>query len=186
MTDATLDRPDLVDSLALRKAADRQPPDTRTPSVQPLDPDNRYCQALLMYVHAFENLTPTSLFEQLLPLFATNAYFEDPFNQVVGRQAIGDIFEHMFEHTITPRFVVMNYAINGRVGFLRWEMSFYDQKLKLHRIVGTSKVGFDRQGQVLSHTDYWDTGRYLYQKVPLLGRVIRWINRKLTPHAGKR
>jgi steroid delta-isomerase len=151
-----------------------------------LDADNLYCRAILAYVHAFENLTAASLFDELMPLFASNAYFEDPFNQVVGRAAISEIFEHMFEQTITPRFVVMNYALNGQIAFLRWEMSFYDQSLKMHRIVGTSKVAFDQKGQVLSHVDYWDTGRYVYQKVPLLGRVIRWINSKLTPHAPKR
>ena len=141
-----------------------------------------FYDALLRYIYVFENLTEPHIRTRLLPVFAPNAYFEDPFNQVIGHEKIAAVFEAMFEHTVTPRFVVMNYALNDRIAFLRWEMSFYDQKLKLHRIVGTSKVAFDVNGRALSHIDYWDTGRYLYQKVPVLRSVIRWLNRRLSVH----
>jgi hypothetical protein len=32
-----------------------------------------------------------------------------------------------------------------------------------------------REGRVLSHRDYFDIGQLLYENLPLLGGVIRWI-----------
>lgn len=140
-----------------------------------------YKKKLLSYIHAYENLTEGNLNSLLLPVFAENAYFEDPFNQVVGKEPIRKIFQHMFDHTISPRFVVMNHLLEEQIAFLYWEFCFLDRQLKEHRIVGVSKVVFDYKGQVLSHIDYWDSGKYIYQKIPVLKSIIRWVNRFFTP-----
>lgn len=135
---------------------------------------------LLVYIHAYESLTEENMDSLLLPLFSENAYFEDPFNQVVGRDRIQKIFQHMFNHTYSPRFVVMNYMLEEQTAFLRWEFYFLDSQFKEHRIIGVSKVVFDQKGLVLSHIDYWDTGKYIYQKIPVLKSIIRWVNRFFT------
>jgi steroid delta-isomerase len=134
---------------------------------------------LAAYVDMFESLSPHNLAAQLDPLFADEAYFEDPFNQVVGPQAIRAIFEHMFHTVRQPRFSVLSRALNGDTAFLEWQFHFVDSRFEPYAIVGTSKVVFDSQGKVVSHIDYWDTGRYVYQAVPVLRTVIRWINGKL-------
>lgn len=133
------------------------------------------------YAAAFEALTPQNLAIQLEPLFAEQAYFEDPFNQVYGWEAIEAIFEHMFHIVHHPKFDVLTRALSGDTAFLEWQFTFFDRQYQGHKIYGTSKVVFDAQGRVLSHVDYWDTGLYIYQKVPVLGAIIRWINRKLRP-----
>lgn len=140
-----------------------------------------YKKKLLSYIHAYENLTEGNMSSLLMPLFSENAYFEDPFNQVVGKEQIQKIFQHMFDHTISPRFIVMNYLLDEKMAFLRWEFFFLDRQFKEHRIVGVSKVVFDQKGDVLSHIDYWDTGKYIYQKIPVLKSIIRWVNRFFTP-----
>lgn len=143
--------------------------------------------ALMAYIRAFEALSVNSLPADLIPLFAENAYFEDPFNQVVGKKDIQKVFEHMFDKTHFPKFYVMHYALNGSVAFIRWEFKFFDDGMREKRVVGVSKVAFDSGNRVLSHIDYWDTGKYVYQKVPVLSWVIHRINRLLsaTSH-GKR
>lgn len=132
------------------------------------------------YVQAFEQLTPQNLHDTLMPMFAHNAYFEDPFNQVVGPDSIARVFEHMFQATEMPRFRVMNYALNEATGFIWWEFHFFDKQFNPHHILGVSKVAFNQSGRVLSHIDYWDSGKYIYQKVPLLATLVRWVNRKLS------
>ena len=36
-------------------------------------------------------------------------------------------------------------------------------------------VHFDAQGRVTLHRDYWDTAEELYEKLPVLGRLMRWL-----------
>ncbi|MGC9385467.1 MAG: nuclear transport factor 2 family protein [Hydrogenovibrio sp.] len=146
-----------------------------------------YKRALRAYIEAYETLTPLSLHTQLLPLFARGAYFEDPFNRVYGVAAIGRVFEHMFDSVEKPQFKVTHSALNQSqvvsghlpVAFLEWQFTFSRAGGQVHCIVGTSKVVFDANGLVLSHIDFWDTGRYVYQQVPVLRSVIRWVNRRL-------
>ena len=45
-------------------------------------------------------------------IFTPNGRFKDPFNDVVGVPAIKAVFKHMFETTISPRFIVHHYASN--------------------------------------------------------------------------
>jgi len=139
-------------------------------------------KTLLSYIHAYESLTEANMDSLLMRMFSENAYFEDPFNQVAGKEGIRKIFQHMFDHAMSPRFVVMNYMLEDQTAFLHWEFCFLDGQNKEHRIIGVSKVVFDYKGQVLSHIDYWDSGKYIYQKIPVLKSIIRWVNRFFTPN----
>ncbi|MBC7203310.1 MAG: nuclear transport factor 2 family protein, partial [Pusillimonas sp.] len=60
----------------------------------------------LQHIAAFyENLTPARL-ELLGEIYANDAVFTDPFNNVTGVQAIRRIFEHMFSTVHQPVFKV--------------------------------------------------------------------------------
>ena len=45
------------------------------------------------------------------------------------------------------------------------------------RTVGISHVRYDAKGKVNFMQDYWDTG-VVYEKIPVMGAVIRWIKNK--------
>lgn len=143
-----------------------------------------YHSALMAYIRAYETLTADNLKKNLLPLMADNVYFEDPFNQVVGPEKVAAIFEHMFCQTQQPQFQVISYAINESLAFLRWEFDFKDSNNQPHQILGVSKLTFDDRYRVLSHIDYWDTGKFIYQKVPLLGWAVRRVNAMLSAPNG--
>ena len=40
-------------------------------------------------------------------------------------------------------------------------------------------VGFDAEGKICTHRDYWDPAASLFMRVPLLGSVLRWLYRRL-------
>ncbi|WP_413888997.1 hypothetical protein [Candidatus Aalborgicola defluviihabitans] len=33
-------------------------------------------------------------------------------------------------------------------------------------------------GRILDHRDYWDAAEELYEKLPLLGGLMRWLKRR--------
>ena len=128
----------------------------------------------------FEGLSPQSV-AQLGQHYAAQARFKDPFNDVTGLPEIARIFEHMFVALIGPRFVVTQQVCQGAQCFLTWEFRFQFRgyhKGEEQVILGASHLVFDAQGLVTLHRDYWDAAEELYEKLPLVGSLMRWLKRR--------
>ena len=138
-------------------------------------------QVLNNYKQLFENLSIKTVETDFLQVFSSDVYFKDPFNAVRGLPHLQHIFQHMFATLHEPQFRILDLAGNQNSGFLEWQFTF---KLKANAdsqlIKGVSKIEINTQGQVCSHIDYWDTGEYVYLKIPLLGRLIAFINKRLS------
>jgi hypothetical protein len=137
-------------------------------------------QAVALLVAFFEALSPDSV--KVLGLFyAPDARFKDPFNDVTGLAAIEPIFEHMFVALDRPRFVVTNQVVQGTQCFLTWEFHFAFKRFQANRqqvILGASHLVFSPQGLVTFHRDYWDAAEELYEKLPLVGGLMRWLKKR--------
>ena len=51
--------------------------------------------------------------------------------------------------------------------------------MKKSRFEGVSRMQINEEGKVISHIDYWDAAENVYEKIPLLGAVLRFIKRKI-------
>lgn len=128
----------------------------------------------------FENLAPDNL-AQLKDYYAPQARFKDPFNDVTGLPEIRRIFEHMFVALIRPRFVVTQHICQSEQCFLTWEFRFEFRgfhKGKEQVILGASHLVLDEHGLVVLHRDYWDAAEELYEKLPWVGGLMRWLKRR--------
>jgi len=128
---------------------------------------------------AFEQLTPASL-AQLHLLYTEDARFKDPFNQVQGLAAIRGVFEHMFVALRAPRFVVIDSVVQGHQVVLTWDFLFGLPRLgpTEQRIHGASHLVLAGDGRIQVHRDYWDAAEELYEKLPLVGGLMRWLKRR--------
>jgi len=138
-------------------------------------PDAR--DAVDAIVHAFEALSPERV-EQLGALYAPDASFKDPFNAVRGLPEIQRIFRHMYVSLESPRFVITNRIVDGSQCFLTWEFRFAFRRFHTgvaQCIVGGSHLQLDPTGRITLHRDYWDAAEELYEKIPLLGGLMRWL-----------
>ncbi len=137
-------------------------------------------QALERLVLAFEGLSPDNL-PALVALYAADARFKDPFNAVQGQAAIEAIFRHMFVALHEPRFVVTERVQQGRQVFLTWDFHFRFRRfdtVTLQTVRGASHLVLDEQGLVTLHRDYWDAAEELYEKLPVVGGLMRWLKRR--------
>ena len=128
----------------------------------------------------FETLTLQSVSE-LNAFYSTTARFKDPFNDVTGVPAIETIFAHMFASLTQPRFVITERIEQGAQCFLTWEFRFRFRRFKQGEeqvILGGSHLVFDDAGLVTLHRDYWDAAEELYEKLPVVGGVMRWLKRR--------
>lgn len=110
--------------------------------------------------------------------------FSDPFHQLQGRQALADYLAFFAREVQAPRFAIQYRGWDGDVCLLRWQFS---GRLKGRdwRFPGVSELHFDEQGRVSEHIDHWDAGHHFYRRLPLLGRVIRLIEGRLSAAIGR-
>ena len=131
-------------------------------------------------VQFFEQLQPQDV-SRLSALYAPEARFKDPFNDVRGVPEIERIFTHMFEALDTPHFIVTERIVQGQQCFLAWDFRFRFKRFDTHTwqtIQGGTHVVFNAQGLVTLHRDYWDAAEELYEKLPVLGSLMRYLKRQ--------
>jgi len=142
--------------------------------------DSDCSKAVAQIVTFFETLTPMSV-AQVAQLYAPDARFKDPFSDVRGTTAISHIFAHMFSALDQPRFAVTGQVVQGAQSFLTWEFRFGFKSFKVGQpqvIFGASHLVFSEHGQVTLHRDYWDAAEELYEKLPGIGGLMRWLKKR--------
>ena len=136
-------------------------------------------------VEVFEQLQPADL-STFGNWYAPDARFKDPFKEVQGVAAIEAIFAHMFETLHEPRFVVTERIVQGQQCFLVWDFVFRFKtrdSQTLQCIRGGSHLQFvqsiDGAWRISLHRDYWDAAEELYEKLPLVGSLMRWLKKRV-------
>jgi len=139
--------------------------------------------AMQRIVQLFNQLQPGDV-SRLSEFYTADAKFKDPFNEVQGVPAIERIFKHMYVALGAPRFVVTQLVHQGEHAFVTWDFLFAMRKYQPHvtqTIRGaTHFVLRQEQGvwRVAVHRDYWDTAEELYEKLPAVGSLMRWLKRQ--------
>jgi len=128
----------------------------------------------------FEGLRAEDL-PQLARLYSDDAFFKDPFNEVRGVPAIQRIFAHMFRALERPRFVILDSVAQGDQCFLSWDFRFALRRGHAREMIirGASHLRFADDGRIAMHRDYWDAAEELYEKLPVLGTLMRWLKRRV-------
>jgi hypothetical protein len=129
---------------------------------------------------SFETLTPATV-GALKNLYSPNARFKDPFNDVKGGAEIERIFQHMYVALDHPRFVIVEQIVEDAQAFLTWEFRFKFKRFDTQTeqvILGTTHLVLDAQGLICLHRDYWDAAEELYEKLPWVGGLMRWLKKR--------
>ena len=125
----------------------------------------------------FERLQPEML-DSIADIYAPDAAFTDPFNDVRGVESVRLVYEHMFASLVAPRFKVSTMVVESDQAFMTWSFDFR-LGAKPNSIVGCTHFRLDAAGRIILHRDYWDAAREVYEHVPLLGAVLRTLRRRL-------
>ena len=139
--------------------------------------------ALERVVVFFEQLQPADV-ARLADLYTADALFKDPFNEVQGVPAIAGIFTHMFDALDAPRFVITQQVQQGAQCFVTWDFLFAMPQIRGGQTItirGASHMVLREDHgtwRVAVHRDYWDAAEELYEKLPVLGSLMRWLKRR--------
>jgi steroid Delta-isomerase len=130
-------------------------------------------------VERFEGLQAADV-ETLGEIYTADARFKDPFNEVQGVPAIQQIFRHMFVALDGPHFVIRDVVIDGDQCFLSWDFLFRMRRFRRDEqcIRGGTHLRLATDGRIAEHRDYWDAAEELYEKLPAVGALMRWLKRR--------
>lgn len=132
------------------------------------------------YANFFEQINENTSIKEYKIFFDENSNFKDPFHEVKGIDKIYPIFTKMYENLDTPKFKVNEIISKDNISYINWTFSFYFKNSKEKQsFEGVSKVAIKNE-KVLSHIDYWDAAANLYEKLPLVKHLIKFLRKKVS------
>ncbi len=129
-------------------------------------------------IKRFEGLSLGTV-DHLINLYSTDAFFKDPFNEVRGQHDIKKIFVHMFEQVDQPKFIVLSEISNSNQACLTWEFRFRFKDESHQQVIRGCSWLTISHNLITEHRDYWDAAEELYEKLPLIGSLMRFLKKKL-------
>lgn len=131
---------------------------------------------------AFFNKLDNTCTEKLYEVYTDDVIFSDPLHHVEGCAALSRYFAAMYKNVEHCQFVYHTRQRQDRQAFVTWTMTFVHPKLaggRMIKVEGCSALTFADDGRVARHRDYFDAGAMLYEHIPVMGRVIRWLKHRL-------
>lgn len=132
---------------------------------------------LARHLDWFASLSPATL-EDIDAVYAESATFRDPFQALHGRTAIKALYARMFQRLQAPRFVIGTVVAQGDQAFVSWDFSFVLLG-RAQQIHGGTLLTLAADGRIAAHRDYWDAAEGVYEKLPLIGALLRVIKRRM-------
>ncbi len=139
-------------------------------------------EAITRFENFLGNLDEKTAREQTTKVYAPDAFLNDTLKTIHGAPAIRDYFIKTAQGLESMTVVFNDVAISGQNYYFRWIMETRMKHLargKTVRTIGVTMVRFDSDGRVLIHQDFWDSAQGVWDHVPVLGAVIRWIQQKI-------
>lgn len=133
------------------------------------------------FIEVYHQLDQNNL-ERLTEIYAPEIRFIDPAHEISGRDNLSHYFSALYANISTIDFSFERQLQEADQAVLVWVMTFRHPRLaggKPISVPGCSWLSFNSQGQALEHRDYFDLGAMLYEQLPLLGRMVRSIKRRL-------
>ena len=127
----------------------------------------------------FNRLNARNL-ELLEQIYSPQVSFRDPVHAIQGLPALRAYYARLYKDVVSCRFDFEDEVIaDGRcalVWIMRFEHASFcrGQQLSLR---GVSHLKFS--DKVWHHEDFFDMGAFIYEKVSVLGGIVRAIKRRL-------
>ena len=118
-------------------------------------------------------------FRALAEITRPDFRFKDPFVEIHGFDAYKAFLRESAAHRTRTVWNVLGYSAAGQSGYVRWiyEADYTDgTSIKCD---GMTEFGFDQDGRLAFHVDYWDSADAIDVKDPALGKTLRAAKDKM-------
>ena len=114
-------------------------------------------------------------------LYASDLHFSDALMLTGDRARVVEHFQGLADAGTAVRVDILQTLISGADVYLVWSMQAEFTPVRkpvTSDTIGITHLRFNEDGRVVLHQDFWDTGLGFYQHIPVLGRVVKTINRR--------
>lgn len=133
---------------------------------------------LLLFKDYFKVVHDSDL-SRLRDLYDEEIVFKDPVHEIRGLVELEDYFTSMCSDLSDCRFEYLDELIGEDAAYVKWVMHFKHPKLG-NRLISVRGVSHLKIGDKIEfHEDFYDMGAMLYEQLPLLGNVTRWLRLRL-------
>jgi limonene-1,2-epoxide hydrolase len=115
-------------------------------------------------------------------IYTPDVRFRDPVHELQGLPALHDYYRRLYDGVASCQFTFETEVIQGAQGMLVWIMRFQHTRFRAGETLelrGVSHLQFGDGGRIHHHRDYFDMGEFIYERVPVLGSIIRTIKNRL-------
>jgi hypothetical protein len=163
---------------AYREALKRTDPSLKgAPAASDLDPT----EALRTFTEFYQEITPERIRRYLADVYAEDVFLADPFKTVEGLPALEAYFLRSAETFEACSFKIEDVTRDGGEFYVRWVMDLTLTRAKDAPVqaLGMSHVRLNADGKVVFQQDYFDAAGAVYERLPVIGRVLRGIRNRL-------
>ena len=139
-------------------------------------------EAIRRFERFLGNLDEKTAREETEAVYAPNAFLNDTLKTIHGSPAIRDYFIRTARGLKSMKVTFDDVAVSGQNYYFRWTMETQMKNLapgRTVRTIGVTLIRFDREGRVVLHQDFWDSAQGVWEHVPVMGSVLRWIRSKI-------
>lgn len=114
-------------------------------------------------------------------LYASDLHFSDALMLTRDRSRVVEHFQGLVDAGTAVQVDILQTLVSEADVYLIWSMQAEFtpvRQTKVSDTIGITHLRFNDAGRVVLHQDFWDTGLGFYQHIPVLGRVVKTINRR--------
>jgi len=131
------------------------------------------------FINIYSQLSVDNL-ELLDSLYHQDIIFIDPMHSLQGLDELRNYFTNLYTNLVSCDFNIVQTINEGNQAAIYWKMTFCHPTLNKGQeveVFGSSHIqGTD--GKVTYHRDFVDLGSMLYEHIPVVGKLIRYIKRR--------
>jgi len=133
------------------------------------------------FLEMYKELSSENL-HLLQDVYSSDIQFIDPAHEINGLEHLTEYFSALYQNVNSIDFEFKDVVRQDSLCYLQWDMAFRHKSLAGGRSIvvsGTTFLQLNDNDKVCYHRDYFDLGGMLYEHLPLLGRLITTIKKRL-------
>ena len=133
------------------------------------------------FITTYNRLSQKNLY-LLDNIYADNLSFSDPAHHIQGLPAFKRYLSALYQNINLCHFDFVHANQLGPETYLHWNMTLQHPKLNqgdAFTMPGISYLKINEDNLVYHHEDFFDLGDMLYERLPVVGKVIRKIKQRL-------
>lgn len=135
---------------------------------------------------SFNALNKNTVSEVVDEFYHQDIEFSDPVETIKGREGIKKYYSNMYQNVKEVKFDFSEMVTQGDTVVGVWVMTLKTDSLnsgEAFQVEGNSVIRF-KDGKAIYHRDYFDMGAMIYEKIPLIGWMVRKIKNKMKLETG--